>query len=120
MKDIEYGIATFLTADDTRNSYYLDIEQSAKVYRRGKYIDTLNNNVFIKSLPRLDVNGLLAIQSELNTHPGVEKYVEIYVHEPQDSTPINSSVFVYNVKPVCAWFMNDMNYESRFLMDIFD
>jgi hypothetical protein len=78
---VNYGVTMLWTADDDRNSYYFDSDQTTRTNNRGKYIDDLTNLLFVKSMPRLDNHTINDIIPLLSARPQYGKMVELYCHE---------------------------------------
>lgn len=81
IRDIPHGITGLLSADDTRISYYLDVDVNAYLYAKGKYYDSEHGLLFIKSQPRADSNNQTVIANGLLSNPSNMKLTEIYIHE---------------------------------------
>ena len=113
---IPHGIEMLWTADDSRNSYYLDSAESARVARRGKIIDIPNNIFFVKSMPRLDNHTITDdIAPIIEANPQQGKMVELYCHE--NLSGIIASGTITRINNALTWF-NTNGYKSHFLTDI--
>lgn len=78
VKNKTYGIKGLLCADTTsRASYYLNDEQNKIVQSKGKYLDTENELVLLKTITRNNADMIYEIQNNLS----YQKYVEIFMHE---------------------------------------
>lgn len=113
---VEHGITMLWTAEDERNSYYFDNAQTARVNNRCKYIDDVNNILFIRSMPRLDNHTIDDITELISTKPQYGKMVEIFCHENLEGTIASGTIT--RVNNALAWF-NTNGYESHFLTEIF-
>lgn len=114
--ELEHGITMLWTADDNRNSYYFNSEQTNRVNNRGKYIDDYTNLLFVKSMPRLDNHTINDISQLIAEKPQYGKMVELYCHE--NLSGIIASGTVTRINNALAWF-NSEGYSSHFLSVIF-
>ena len=118
MADLSYGPIGFLSADDTRLSYYLDQTKIDKLNAHGRYYDTYERFVFIPSLPRLDTGttaqtGIDAIETRKSK---ADKYVEIFCHQSTTASATNTRVSRFS--DVAQWATSH-GYSNGFLMDYF-
>lgn len=109
MKESSVPIIGLLTADDTRNSYYLSSIQNDTVINKGKYIDSENELIFFRSMKRLDNNSAEDVIAQIEGNNCYTKYTEIFAHEGSDAS---------RMRTVAEW-ANTHGYVHAFPCDIF-
>lgn len=114
MRDCDCGVLGFLTADDTRESYYLGATLSAWLKKHDSYYDATNRLLFIDTDYRLDSGGadvyaVLAARYVDPAYASCMKHLEIFTHE--------SNVYgIPNLFKACK-FARDYGYTFEFPQD---
>lgn len=108
-KNAEHGIIGLLSADDTRTSYYLTVEQSEIARLKGKYYDLDNELIFIKTLNRSNATA----KAELENNPAYRKNAEFFWHEYEDAASVRPWV------TTMAQWCNEQGYIHGFPSDLY-
>ena len=117
LRDAEHGLTILFTADDSRDSYYFDNEVTEILNARGKYIDFGTNMLFVRTMPRLDMDNVAKITNEITNNPRLNKYLEIFAHGLMTQSLLPDAT-VARVTSMLEWCKNE-GYISHFLADIF-
>lgn len=117
--NLAYGPIGFLSADDSRQSYYLSQSATYSLNAHGRYYDITNKFIFVPTLPRLDTGvtadaTIATIQSKSSVS---DKYIEIFCH--QTSVSSNTIARINKFSNVIAW-ATEHGYSNGFLMDYFN
>ena len=116
IRDCNCGIVGLLTAEDDRNSYYLDSTKESYVKSHGRIVDYENGLTLLRTHGRLESN----LSSNLSQYLGIEygnsnRYIEFFTHEYILSTV--SYNYWPSLKTICEW-AKDNDYSWGFMQNV--
>jgi hypothetical protein len=80
-KSLDYGAIGFLSADDTRISYYFTQAENDRLIKNGKFFDSSTQLSFIRSMTRLENKTAQQMEAEIESNIHYSKLVEVFMHE---------------------------------------